>query len=187
MLTYTITVQNTGTEAGTFTVADTFNGTNAPTATEPAGNGWTGTANNWTNTWSLSVAAGVSDDITYSYTVVAQDAGKRITNGVEVNADLEEGSDPGTETDVTGLTLTYDDNVDDSSVSGMPDPVTGIVYGTEQPVASAPFPQRPMSSWGGIPIATQKRQATRLAIASPSRLTPPCMPSGRRPTSRPRW
>ncbi len=138
VLTYTITVQNTGTEAGTFTVADTFNGTNAPTATEPAGNGWTGTANNWTNTWSLSVAAGVSDDITYSYTVVAQDAGKRITNGVEVNADLEEGSDPGTETDVTGLTLTYDDNVDDSSVSGMPDPVTGIVYGTEQPVASAP-------------------------------------------------
>ena len=140
VLTYTITVQNTGTEAGTFTVTDTFNGTNAPTATEPAGSGWAGAANSWTNTWSLSVAAGASEDITYSYTVVAQDAGKSITNGVTVDAGLEDGSDPDTETDVTGLTLTYDDNVDDDSVTGMPEqnPVTGIVYGTELAVAPAP-------------------------------------------------
>src|SRR5699024_11199651 len=90
VLTYTITVTNTGnTNFSGLTVTDTFNGADKPTGMTPSGTGWTESGENKTYIWTIgSLKAGAEPwEATYTYTVVAGDEGKTLTNSVTVTGD----------------------------------------------------------------------------------------------------
>ena len=104
VLTYTITVENTGnTELTGLTVTDTFGGAGDPVF--PAGNAPTENPDG-IYTWTIqSLAAGDTWTVTYTYTVVDEDAdAESLVNDASVTGDdLDDGDDDdedGTETDV---------------------------------------------------------------------------------------
>ena len=135
VLTYTITLTNTGNVAASFEVTDTFTGGIEIPPSEPTPTGGTSAA--WDNKeaegiWKYTWFTGVLDPqaewtATYTYTVQDTDAGNTITNSVVVNGAVPSG-DPETETEVASYyTLTYDGNGKD--VTNVPEPETDLAAG----------------------------------------------------------
>ena len=89
VLTYTITVQNTGNvTVNDLTISDTFNGT----GDQPQGDSitWTGKAGAWTGTVDgVSLTAGDTKTYEYTYTVVDTDKGATLKNEATLRIDEE--------------------------------------------------------------------------------------------------
>ena len=103
VLTYTITVKNTGnTDFTGLTVTDTFTGAGEPTGMNPTGEGWTPNGTNKTYTWTIDSLKEGSNawKATYTYTVTETDLGNEITNSVTVEG-TELPKEPGDDTTVT--------------------------------------------------------------------------------------
>lgn len=151
VLEYTVTVTNNGdTNLKGVHVEDIFTGSTAPNNSDPATYWDKNEDGNYEASWTFDLDVGMTQKLTYTYTVQDADVGTTITNTATSN---EGGNEGKTETPVDSYTLTYDAN----GGTGAPDPVTGIAA-NEKVTISDVTPTRDgykFLGWAVLPDATE--------------------------------